>query len=85
MTDLEREIAQLVVTALQLEHPVDAIDPEAPLYGDALGLDSIDILEIAVVVSKEYGIEMHSDHDGNVKIFESLRTLARHVAENRTQ
>ena len=85
MTDLEREIAQLVVAALDLEQPAAAIDPEAALYGDALGLDSIDILEIAVVVSKEYGIEMHSEHAGNAKIFESLRTLARHVAENRTR
>ncbi len=85
MTDLEREIAGLVVRSLDLEQSAGDIDPEAPLYGEALGLDSIDILEIAVVVSKEYGIEMHSEHAGNAKIFESLRTLALYVAENRTR
>jgi acyl carrier protein len=49
-----------------------------------LGLDSIDILEIAVVISKEYGIELHSENVTNEKIFASLRALSRHVAEHRT-
>ena len=85
MTELEQEIAKLVVEAVGLDQPASAIDPDAPLYGDTLGLDSIDILEIAVVVAKRYGIEMHSEDAGNAKIFSSLRALARHVAENRTQ
>jgi len=85
MTELETEIAQLVVEAVGLDQPASSIDPNAPLYGEALGLDSIDILEIAVVVAKRYGIEMHSEDAGNAKIFASLRALARHVAETRTQ
>jgi acyl carrier protein len=84
MTDLEKEIAVLIVKAVDLEQPAESIDPDAPLYGDTLGLDSIDILENAVVISKEYGIELHSENVTNEKIFASLRALSRHVAENRT-
>jgi len=85
MTELENEIAELIVEAVGLEQPASSIEPDAPLYGDTLGLDSIDILEIAVVVAKRYGIEMHSEDAGNAKIFASRRALARHVAEKRTQ
>ena len=85
MTELEKEIAQLIVDAVGLDQPPSSIDPDAPLYGDVLGLDSIDILEIAVVVAKRYGIEMRSEDAGNEQVFASLSALARHVAENRTQ
>ena len=85
MTELETEIAQLIVEAVDLDQPASAIDPDAPLYGEALGLDSIDILEIAVVVSKRYGIEMHSEDAANARVFASLRDLARHVANARTR
>jgi len=85
MTELENEVAALIVEAVDLDIAPSSIDPEAPLYGDALGLDSIDILEIAVVVAKRYGIEMHSEDAANGKIFASLRTLAGHVATKRTQ
>ena len=85
MTELEREIGERIIGALNLEHAVATIDPDAPLYGEALGLDSIDILEIAVVVSKEYGIEFQSESAGDAKIFGSLRALALFVAENRTR
>ena len=78
-------MARLIVSALNLDVAPEDIDPRAPLYGEGLGLDSIDILEIAVVVAKRYGIEMHSEDAGNAKIFASLRTLAHHVAETRTQ
>jgi len=85
MTELENEIALLIVEAVDLDIAPSSIDPDAPLYGDVLGLDSIDILEIAVVVAKRYGIEMHSEDAANGKIFSSLRTLAGHVATMRTQ
>ena len=85
MTELESEIAGLIVEAVGLDQSASSIEPDAPLYGDTLGLDSIDILEIAVVVAKRYGIEMQSEDAGNAKIFASLRALARHVAEKRTQ
>jgi acyl carrier protein len=84
MTEFEKEIATLIVRAVDLEVPAESIDPDAPLFGDVLGLDSIDILEIAVVVSKEYGIELHSESVANEKTFASLRALSRHVAEHRT-
>ncbi len=85
MTDLEREIAASIIDALALETPVDEFDPEAPLYGDRYGLDSIDMLEIAVVVSARYGIELRSDDVANRNVFASLRALASHVAQHRTK
>ena len=82
-TDLQREVANLLVEALNLEIAPDAIDPEAPLYGEGLGLDSIDILEVALVVSQRYGFQLRSDDENNVRIFRSLASLAEHIAANR--
>jgi acyl carrier protein len=82
---LVREIAELIVSALNLEVTQDEIDPEAPLYREGLGLDSIDILEVALVVSKRYGFKLKDDDKDNVKIFRSLASLAAHVAERRTK
>lgn len=82
---LERELAQLFVDALNLETPADQIDVTAPLFGDGLGLDSIDILEVALVVSKHYGIQLKADSEDNFQIFSSLRTLAAYIGEHRTK
>jgi acyl carrier protein len=82
-TDLQREVATILVEALNLEIAADAIDPEAPLYGEGLGLDSIDILEVALVVSQRYGFQLRSDDEDNVRIFRSLASLAEHIAANR--
>jgi acyl carrier protein len=82
-TDLQREVAALLVDALNLEIAPDAIDPHAPLYGEGLGLDSIDILEVALVVSQRYGFQLRSDDENNVRIFRSLASLAEHIAANR--
>ena len=82
---LERELAQLLVEALNLEVEAGTIDIDAPLYGEGLGLDSIDILEIALEVSQRYGFELRSDDEDNVRIFSSLRQLAQHVASHRTR
>lgn len=82
---LERELAGLLVSGLNLEIAADEIERAAPLYGEGLGLDSIDILEIAVIVSKRYGFELRADDDDNVKIFSSLANLAQHVREHRTR
>lgn len=84
MSNEERELAELIVTALNLESAPAEIDPEAPLYGDGLGLDSIDILEIALAVSKRYGVQIRSDDNDNVRIFSSLRTLNEHVQQRRS-
>ena len=82
---LERELAALFVQALNLEVAAADIDPAAPLYGDGLGLDSIDILEVALEVSHRYGFQLRSDDENNKAIFQSLRSLAAHVAQHRTQ
>lgn len=82
---LLREVAELIVSALNLEMEPDEIDAEAPLFGDGLGLDSIDILELALVISKRYGFQLKSDNEDNVRIFASLRSLAAHIAAQRTK
>jgi len=80
---LEHELAVLLVDALNLEVAAAEIAPEAPLYGDGLGLDSIDILEVALEVSRRYGFQLRSDDERNQQIFASLRNLAAHVAQHR--
>jgi acyl carrier protein len=82
--DLQLEVAALLVEALNLDVAPEAIDPQAPLYGDGLGLDSIDILEVALVVSKRYGFQLRSDDEHNVRIFSSLASLADHIAAQRS-
>ena len=85
LAGLERELAALCVSALNLDMVAEEIDPCAPLYGEGLGLDSIDILELALEVSRCYGFELRSDDEHNHEIFQSLRTLATHVAAHRTR
>jgi len=82
---LALEIVGLIVSALNLETAAADIDPKAPLYGEGLGLDSIDILEVALVISKRYGFKLKEDDKDNVRIFSSLESLAAHVAERRTK
>ena len=81
----ELELAQLIVKTLNLELQAADIDPNAPLYKDGLGLDSIDVLEIALAVSKVYGIRLRSDDGNNQKIFRSLRDLSRHIQQFRAK
>jgi acyl carrier protein len=83
--NLQREVAHLLVEALNLEIAPESIDPQAPLYGEGLGLDSIDILEVALVVSKRYGFQLKSGDEDNLRIFASLANLADHIATHRTQ
>ncbi len=79
------EVATLIVDALNLDMAPGEIEPDAPLFGDGLGLDSIDVLEIALVISKKYGFQLKSDNEDNVRIFASLRALATHIASQRTK
>lgn len=83
-TPLEAELAVLLVDSLNLEVMPSDISPTAPLYGEGLGLDSIDILEVALEVSRKYGFQLRSDDERNQQIFESLRSLAAHVAQHRS-
>ena len=82
-TPVQSEVAALLVEALNLDIAPETIDPDAPLYGEGLGLDSIDILEVALVVSQRYGFQMRSDDEDNVRIFTSLASLAEHIGAHR--
>ena len=82
-SDLQREVAALLVEALNLDIAADTIDPQAPLYGEGLGLDSIDILEVALVVSQRYGFQLRSDDEDNIRIFTSLASLTEHITTHR--
>ncbi|NML25839.1 phosphopantetheine-binding protein [Zoogloea dura] len=77
------EIAALIVSALNLEMAPSEIDPDASLFGEGLGLDSIDILEIALVISKQYGVQLRADDENNTRIFSSLRSLADYIASQK--
>lgn len=83
-TTAQHELARLVVECLNLETlTAEQIDPDAPLFGDELGLDSIDALEIALAVSKHYGFQLRSDNPDNRHIFTSIRTLSDHIEQHR--
>ena len=82
-TDPQREVAALLVEALNLDISAESIDPQAPLYGEGLGLDSIDILEVALVVSQRYGFQLRSDDEDNIRIFTSLASLTEHITTHR--
>ena len=80
----EHELAQLIVHAVNLETvTAEDIDPDAPLFGAGLGLDSIDALEIALEISKRYGFQLRSDDEENHRIFASLRSLSRYIESHR--
>lgn len=83
--ELQREVAQLMVESLNLEVAVDEITPDAPLFGEGLGLDSIDVLEVALVISKRYGLQLRADNTDNQQIFSSLRSLCDYIAAKRTR
>ena len=82
---LTAEVAGLIVQALNLEITPVEIAPDQPLYGEGLGLDSIDILEIALVVSKQYGVQLRADSEENGRIFGSLRQLVEYITAHRTK
>jgi acyl carrier protein len=82
-TKPEAELAKLIVTTLNLDMVPSAIDPEAPLFADGLGLDSIDILELALAISQTYGVQLRSDDENNATIFRSLRSLTDDIQRRR--
>lgn len=85
LTPDEKELAQLILETLNFDTQAEDVEPTAPLYGEGLGLDSIDILEIALAISKKYGIHLKSDDENNHKIFTSLRSLNDHIQAHRTK
>ena len=82
---LQLEIAELMVQALNLDVSAAEIQPDEPLYGNGLGLDSIDILEVALVVSNRYGLQLKADSEDNHRILGSLRSLTEYVAAHKTR
>lgn len=84
MQDLELEIKRLIIEALELEDITpDDIEHEAPLFGEGLGLDSIDALEIGVALRKKYQVTLAANDSANREHFRSVASLARFVAANR--
>jgi acyl carrier protein len=81
----EAELARLIVRTLNLEVVASEIDPLAPLYGEGLGLDSIDMLEIALAVSQQFGVKLRADDKKNTEIFSSLRRLNGFIQAQRGQ
>jgi acyl carrier protein len=83
-TPAERALAELIVAAVNLEDVAPAdIDPEAPLFNDGLGLDSIDALELALEIGKRYGVQLRADDAENRRIFASLRARSGFVESRR--
>ena len=82
-TPFETEIAELIVRSLSLDVAARDVAPEAPLYGEGLGLDSIDILELALAIAQAYKVQTEAGDPKNLEIYKSLRALAAHVAVNR--
>lgn len=85
LSPAELELATIMVKTLNLEMAPADIDPDAPIYGEGMGLDSIDILEISLAVSKHYGFQLKSDDENNKVIYRSVRNLSAHVEANRTK
>lgn len=83
--ELEDQTAQLIIDTLNLEVEVTDIDADDYLFGEGLALDSIDALELAMAITQKFGFQLRSDDSKNREIFRSLRTLAQHIADNRTQ
>ena len=84
LTNPEKEVAELILEALNLEDiTTSEIDPEAALFHEGLGLDSIDALELAMAISQKYGFQLKSDDSNNAKIFSSLRNLTNHIEAQR--
>jgi acyl carrier protein len=83
-SELQSEVARIIVAALNLDIKPEDIPPDASLYGEGLCLDSIDILEIALVISKRFGFQLRADNADNDRIFASLASLTEHIAAART-
>ena len=82
--ELEGEIKELIVASLDLED-VSAADivTDAPLFGDGLGLDSIDALELGMAIKKQYGVTFSADKEANKVYFKSVATLAEYIANSK--
>jgi len=79
-TAAEQKLAELIVESLNLEDiSADEIEPETPLFGGEYGLDSIDALELALAVSRQYNVQLKADDEKNRQVFANLRSLSAHI------
>lgn len=82
-TAQEKELAELIVESLNLEDVnAEDIGPEDPLFGDGLGLDSIDALELALAITQKYAIQLKADDKNMQQAFGTLRTLNTYIMNN---
>lgn len=81
----EAKLARLIIDTLNLELDLGDLEPETPLYGEGMGLDSIDILEVALAVSQQYGVTLHADDENNVEIFACIRSLSDYIQEHKSK
>ena len=83
---LQQSVKRLIVEALMLEDVVpDEIVDDAPLFGEGLGLDSIDALELAIAIDKRFGVKIEAEDERNKEIFRSVSSLTAHIAANKTR
>jgi acyl carrier protein len=86
MQALEQEIKELIISSLALDGVApDEIDSAAPLFGDGLGLDSIDALELGLALKNRYGVSFSADADENKRHFANVRTLVQYIAAHRKE
>jgi acyl carrier protein len=85
MDDNEAALARLIVNTLNLDFRIEGADADTPLYGEGFGLDSIDILEVALEISRQYGVKLRSDDENNTKIFKSLRSLSNYIQDHKSK
>lgn len=86
MKELETELKELIISALQLEEvTADQIDTEAPLFGEGLGLDSIDALELGIAVQKKYNVKFSENNQENKAHFASVKALAEYIHSKKGQ
>ena len=84
LTNSEKEVAELILESLKLEDVTTAeINPDAALFNEGLGLDSIDALELAMAITHKYGFQLKSEDSNNAQIFSSLRNLTNHIEAQR--
>jgi acyl carrier protein len=81
----EKSLLDLIIRTLNLEIQSGEVDPGDPLYDEGLGLDSIDMLEIALAISQTYGVKLNADDENNQNIFSSLRSLSNFVEQHRVK
>ncbi len=78
---IEKELANMIVESLNLKISPGDIDPADPLFGEGLGLDSMDALEISILVSEQYGVKLTTDNTDVMKVFSNLRSLGNYIQE----